>query len=186
MPIFAFLASPLGKLAGSGLLALVLAGTIFWVKHEWDLGQSAIQIVHQAQRVVVAQKAAVAKTDHLAAHQEQAAQTRIVYRTRTLEKEIVTHVPTSVPCIPWGIVRLHDAAVLHQDPASLPTPAGQPDDACSDVAPRAFVDTVISNYGIADQNAEQLNALEKDVTDRAKAVTEVGARASPAASGSSG
>lgn len=166
MPLLAFLASPLGKLAGYAAAALVLLGTVLWVKHEWDAGQHAIQIVHQAQRVVVAQQAALKKTDRAAAHTEQVARVRLVYRYRTLVKEIPIHVPTSVPCIPWGVVRLHDAAVLGVDPASLPTPAGEPDDACSDVSPRSFVTTVIANYEAAEQNAQQLNALEADLAAR--------------------
>lgn len=164
-----FLGSPLGKLCGYAALAGVLALTILGVKHEWDLGQAARHTLAQAQHVAHAQQVAVTKVDRAAAAAEPKAQTRIVTRYRTLTKEVPTYVPTSVPCIPWGVVRLHDAAVLGVDPASLQPPAAGADDACSDVDPRAFVGTVLGNYQAAEQNAEQLNALEKNLRDRADA-----------------
>lgn len=166
----AFLSSPLGKLAGYGLLVLVLVATVLGAKHEWDLGQAARKQVVAIEHVSKVQTAAVVKVDSAAAKTAAAAQTRIVTRYVTLTKEIPAHVPPSSPCVPWGVVRLHDAAVLHLDPGSLQPPAGQPDDACSDVAPRAFVDAVVANYGTADANAEQLNALEANLAERAAAV----------------
>lgn len=170
MGFIAFLGSPLGRIAGYGLIALVLAGTLLGVKHEWDSGQAALKTVHQAAAVQHAQVKAVATVDKAAATSEVSAQTKIVTRTRTLLQKVPVYVTASTPCIPWSVVRLHDAAVLHVDPDSLKPPAGQADDACSDVPPLAFVDTVISNYGAGDANAEQLNALEADIAARQKGV----------------
>lgn len=166
----AFLSSPLGKLAGYGLLVLVLVGTALGAKHEWDLGQAARKQVVAIEHVSKVQTAAVVKVDSAAAKTDAAAQTRIVTRYVTLTKEIPAHVPPSSPCVPWGVVRLHDAAVLGVDPSTLQAPAGQPDDACSDVSPSAFVATVTDNYRAGQQNAQQLDDLEADIAGRAQAV----------------
>lgn len=158
------------RLIGYALLAAAVLGGLAYVKHEWDAGQRARVQVHAAQAANVRITRTVAASDHAAATAEASAQTRIVVRTRTLTERIPVYVPVSSPCIPWGVVRVHDAAVLHVDPGSLQPPAGQPDDACSDVEPRAFVGAVVANYGIADANAEQLNALEASIQERAAAV----------------
>ena len=155
------------------IMAATFLGLVTYVKVEWDRGQHAIHVVHAAHVVAKRQTAAVIRVDKPAATAEKAAQTTIVYRTRTLIRKVAAHVTASTPCIPWAVVRLHDAAVLHVDPASLQPPAGQSDDACSDVAPTAFVVTVIDNYAVADANAEQLNALEANIAARAAAAQAV-------------
>ncbi len=141
------------RLIGYGLLAAAVLGGLAWFQHEWHAGQVARGTVRVAHAADVRITRAVAASDRAAISAEAAEQTRIIVRTRTLQQKVNVYVPVSSPCVPWGVVRLHDAAVLHVDPGSLQPPAGQPDDACSDVAPRAFVDTVIANYGTADANA---------------------------------
>ncbi len=174
LAFLAFLASPLGKWAGYGVVVLVLVATLLGVKYEWDQGRQAVKIVHAAKAVAATQVKAVQAVDKPAAAAEGAEQTKIILRTRTLIKKVPTYVSTSPApargCITWGMLRLHDAAVLGVDPASLQPPAGEPDDACSAVDPAAFMAGVASNYGAAEANAEQLNALEKDLNARAAAV----------------
>lgn len=166
----AWLTPTILKWSAIALAVVVLTGGAAYVKHEWDAGQKARVQVQAARAINTRVTHAVATSDHAAATAEVKAQERIVVRTRTLRERIPVYVPVNAPCIPWGVVRLHDAAVLHLDPGSLQPPAGQPDDACSDVAPRAFVDAVVANYGTADANAEQLNALEANLAERAAAV----------------
>ena len=165
-----FLGSPLGKVAGWMLIALVLVGTVLGVKAEWDAGQAAIHQVAAIKKVSVIETSAVKKADLIAAKTDTAAQAKIVIRTRTILKKVPTYVSTSAPCIPWGVVRLHDAAVLGVDPSTLQAPASEPDDACSTITASALVDTVVANYGIAQANAQQLNDLEADIAARAQAV----------------
>jgi hypothetical protein len=164
------LTSPLGKLGLYAALALVVLGAGLGVKHEWDLGQTARVEVKHIAAVSKTQTKAVAVVDAHAAKHAAAAQIQIVTRTRTLLKEVPTYVTVRSPCIPWGALRLHDAAVLGVDASTLQPPAGQSDDACSDVAPAAFVAGVVANYGAARQNAQQLNDLEADIVGRAAAV----------------
>jgi hypothetical protein len=152
------------------MLALVLVGTALGVKHEWDLGQAARVQVKQVVATSKAQLVAVAKVDQAATAAEPKAQAIVVTRYKTLVQKVPTYVPVSSPCIPWGLVRLHDAAAAGVDPSTLQPPASAADDACSDVAPDAFMATVVANYGLAAQNAEQLNALEADLRARAAAV----------------
>lgn len=165
----AFLASPLGKLAGWALIGLVALAVVFGVKAEWDHGQAAIKQVASIRSTSAVQVKAVAKVDHAAAKTDTAAQVKIVTRTRTLLKKVNVYVPVSDPCVPWGVVRVHDASVLGVDPSSLQLPAGATDATCSDVSPSAFVATVVTNYGAAEQNAQQLNDLEANLRARAAA-----------------
>ena len=170
MTVLAFLASPLGKYAGYAAIALVALLTVLGVKHEWDHGQAAIRQVAAIQQVSSLQTRAVAKVDTATAKASTVAQVRIVTRTRTLLQKVNVYVPVSDPCVPWGLVRLHDAAVLGVDPSTLHAPAGAADDACSDVKPAALMAGVIANYGAAQQNAQQLTDLEADLNARAAAV----------------
>lgn len=177
--LLAFIGSPLGKIAGYCVLALVLLATLAGVKHEWDLGQAARQQVHQI--AAISHKAGIAVTavDLKAGRADTTEQTRIVTRTRTLLQKVNVYVPVSTPCVPWGVVRLHDAAVLGVDPGTLQAPPGAADDACSPFTAAQLMAAVVANYGAADQNAQQLNDLETNLRDRATAVAGTGL-ASPA------
>lgn len=98
-------------------------------------------------------------------------QARIVVQTQTLTKEVPTYVTVTQDrsdCVPWGVVRVLDAAVLGVDPAQLRLPAGATDDTCSPVKASDLARSVAGNYGTAAQNAEQLNALEADIAARLK------------------
>lgn len=173
LAVLTFLGSPIGKLVGWGVVALVLLVTLAGVKHEWDLGQAARKQVAQIVHVSKVQTAAVAKVDKAAASDDAKGQTRIVTRIRTLTKKVPVYVSAApsppVGCITWGMLRLHDAAVLGVDPSTLPLPAGATDAACAPTSPAAFMAAVVGNYGAAEQNAQQLNDLEADVQARANA-----------------
>lgn len=90
------------------------------------------------------------------------AQGRIQYVTRTLIKEIPSHVtpqddlayPLSV-----GLVRLHDAAARGVNVSTVPGPSGQPDSARSVVPPSDLAVAFVNNYAACRADAEQLDAL---------------------------
>lgn len=100
-------------------------------------------------------------------------QARLAQKTLTLIRKVPVYVTAkadAVACIPWGVVRVLDAAVAGVDPATLPTPAGQPDDACSDVKASEASAILAEDIGAANQNAEQLNALEAHDRQQAAAL----------------
>ena len=155
-----------------GIMAATILGGIAYIEHEWAAGKAAqAQLAAQAAQVktlTVAQKVVVTS----AAASEKTAQTSLAAQSKVIIQKVPIYVPVKaptvgVPCISNGLVRLHDAAALGVDPASL-TAAG-PDAACSSVAPSAFADTVARNYAAARANAEQLDALEADIHSEAHA-----------------
>lgn len=174
MPIF--LTALLGRVPPWALKAagivLAVAAVLFAV-HEWT-----VAIRHDAVATVAAQEEHVARvreekiaavTTTNAIH-EAAAQDAEKEKTRVIVQKVphylVRSVPVGTPCVPWGLVRLHDAAALGLDPDKVVAPAGQPDDECSGVSPADLASRIAANYGIARQNAEQLNALEADIRQR--------------------
>lgn len=94
------------------------------------------------------------------------AETRSVeirWRTRTTIKEVPVYVTAETDrrfAVPVGLVRLHDAAAAGVDPATLPDPAGRPDDAPSGVAASTFGATVVDNYGTCREQLEKFAQLQ--------------------------
>lgn len=161
------------RLIGYGVIALTVLGVVGRVTFLWKEGRAA---VHHEQVVAKQTKAIVVVERKLTAtHQasEKTAQARLEIQHRIIIKRIPVYVSTSpappVGCITWGLVRLHDAAVLGVSPDDLPNPADQPDNACSSVADSDFAAAVADNYAAARANAEQLDALEADVSARVAA-----------------
>ena len=85
-------------------------------------------------------------------------------RVAALQQEldgVQKHVSTkAIPCISYGLVRVLDAAVLGVSPDALTLPAGKSDDTCSPITAAELAVSVVSNYGAALGNAEQLAALQ--------------------------
>ena len=168
------------------LAGLTLMGAGAKIMSVWDAGSIAkYQATIAAQTAVVRQVTAVtAQITKADQAKEAVAQAAIVVKTRTITKEITRYVPSKapvsgVPCITVGMLRVHDAAVAGVDPGDILPPAGSADAACSTVAPSDFMAGVVANYGVAAANAEQLNALEADVTARANAVAAASGPAPP-------
>jgi len=67
--------------------------------------------------------------------------------------------------VPWGVVRLLDAAAsgASLDAAGAAIAPGRPDDAASDVALSEAVALLAADLGIARQNGDQLERLQKAV-----------------------
>lgn len=167
------------KFAAAAVVAAVVAAGIAWSaasvqKAFDDRALSAYRIeAAQAQTAAVAaalatERAQVALTQKNSAAAAAAnAQIKVEYRDRI--KEVTRYVSVqadAVGCIPWGAVRVLDAAAQRIRPESLSAPAGQSDDACSDLAPSAFTAAVLENYGIAYENADQLDRLIGDIRER--------------------
>jgi hypothetical protein len=162
------------KLIAWGVIAAVALGFAAYVKHEWDAGKAAqaqIKVLHVQEKAV---GAAETKVVDQSAAQETTAQAALSAQTRIIIEKVPVYVSNArsdvpgVACVSVGLVRLHDAAALGVDPASLPAPVGA-DDACSTVTPAALASTIARNYAAARANAEQLNALEADVRAQADA-----------------
>jgi hypothetical protein len=72
----------------------------------------------------------------------------------------------SAACVvPWGLVRLFDAAASGADPDDVGAAIapGQPDDAASDVTLPALAALLAADLGIARENAGQLSHLQAAV-----------------------
>lgn len=96
----------------------------------------------------------------------------IRWRTRTILKEIPIYVTPEADrrfAVPNGLVRLHDAAALGVDPAALPNPTGEPDDAASEVAASAFGSAVADNYGTCNEVIEKYGQLQSWVRQQSAA-----------------
>ena len=156
------------KVAVYAIAAAVLIGVGAYGMHRWDASTIAdLKAADAAFATKSVQMAASAqkKTDdlHLAAAVSEAqAQQQIIYRTQTIHDEVISHVPITYACIPVGLVRLLNSAAS-PSPAIPDVAPGQPDDACAPVSWRSLGDDIIDDYGIGNQNAEQLNALEAAV-----------------------
>ena len=88
---------------------------------------------------------------------------------RTVIREVPFYVSaeSDAQCVlPWGAVRLLDAAASGADPAQLRDliAPGQPDDAASDVALSEAVALLAGNLGAARINAGQLEHLQRALT----------------------
>lgn len=62
-------------------------------------------------------------------------------------------------CVPFGFIRLLDAAATGRSSAGLTLPAGKSDDACAPLTWAAVGRSIVANYYTAQANADQLNRL---------------------------
>lgn len=152
-------------------LGLVVVGTAV-VTHRVDAAAyEALQLGYQkALAIAVAQTAEVqAAQDAIslaAAVAEAQAQQKIVTVTNVVTKEVPIHVPLNTKCpVTVGFVRVLNAVILGSGPSDLSYAPGQSDDACAGTDARALAANIITNYGSALSNAQQLTTLQKWVTD---------------------
>lgn len=162
---------------GVAVLAIVgLLGTGFYAGTRWDqntITQMKLTDQKAANKAQALAATITKKQDTVsvtAASTEANAQAKIVTRTITLTKEIDHDVPTTVACIPVGLVRLLNGAAAGADSADTSYAPGQPDDACAPVSWRDFASDLADDYGTGHANAEQLTALQAWVTAESKAV----------------
>lgn len=162
---------------GIALLFAVVAGVgarlaSIWYAPQLAGAKATIAAGKAQAKAVTAAQTVITKAS---AKGEEQAQKIIEEQTRVIIKKVPVYVSAdpgrTVGCITYGMLRLHDAAIIGIDPADLPPPTAQPDAACSTVAPSDFMAAVAGNYAVARQNAEQLNALEADVQARIDAIS---------------
>jgi hypothetical protein len=164
----------------SFLLKLLLPAIAFgggvYIAHHWDAGDVAAlqKKIATIQRDDARAKAAAlaAASDRMrradalslnSAVAEAAAQQKLADEKSVIAREVHRHVSPDISnrvCVPYGVVRVLDAAGLGADPDALPLPAGQSDGACAPVAADALAANVAANYATARSNAERLNALQ--------------------------
>jgi len=167
-----------GYIAALAIGAALAGSGVGYVVHRMDEATIAKIELAGSLAAVKAEKAfaAAQKSEDdvnlAAAVAEAQAQQKIVTQTVTVKQEITKHVTDTVPCVPYGAIRLLNDAATGSDTADAATPPAQSDGACAPVSWRDFVSDIISDYGIGRQNAEQLNALEANVTDLVKAANQ--------------
>lgn len=155
-------------------IAFVIAGLAAFVTHRFDLAKyEKLELQYaQATAKVQAQSYAIATKDMElsvdAAAREATVQQQIAVATITLTKELTRYVTDTIACIPYGLIRVLDAAALGVDPATLSLPAGKSDNSCAPVTSSTLAASIIENYGTARANEEQLKALETFSRGQAK------------------
>jgi hypothetical protein len=127
----------------------------------------AAQAAHTAQ--VEARDRAISAA---AGKAERAAQARIQWRVRTQLVEIPAHVTAETDQrypLPYGLLRVHDAAARGVGVSDVPLPAGRTDDDPSGVAASDLAAALAANYGgRCRADAEQLTALQAWIRDVAQ------------------
>lgn len=167
--------SLVAKLASSagGILAMLaivagLIGTGAYEEHKIDAGKLATVEANyaKAQAAAVAQAAQTQKAiDNAAldaANQEataQAAQAATLQQELSYVKSQTVVLTKTVPCVPYLLVRLLDAAILGVSADSLTLPAGKSDNTCTALSAADLAGALVKNLNLARANAEQLNAL---------------------------
>lgn len=156
------------KLALYGVVLGAVVGGTAWVTHRVDTSKyEALELSYQT-AMAQAESAALAeqkRQDQLAtdaATQEIAHQATLTAAVQRQLSEVKKHANVqmvSAKCVPYGFVRLLDAAVFGSDAASLPLPTGRTDASCAPFTWDALARAVLANYGAARSNAEQLDAL---------------------------
>jgi hypothetical protein len=129
-----------------------------------DLKLSNATELAQATEAASRDQAARDKITLTTAVAEAEAQKQIITRTVTLIQKVPTYVSPETDsriCVPYGVVRLLDAATLQTSPDAFPLPTGQSDESCSPVEASALAKGVIENYlNVCEANSEQLTQLQ--------------------------
>lgn len=177
-----------GRIAGpvATLCALVLAGGLIWQTGRidgWPIvgGGLKAQVAGLQQQIAArdlgdarAAAAALAARAKLAdaangqARLHAAGDRAIQTQIQTVIRKVPVYVneKSNAACVlPWGAIRLLDAAASGTDLGDVAARVapGQPDDAASDVALSEAIALLATDLGIARQNADQLDHLEKVV-----------------------
>ena len=121
-----------------------------------------------ARAAMLAARQAVAEAGNVQAKVHAIAQAATDTQIQTVIREVPVYVTpkAAAACVlPWGFVRLLDAAASGADPAEVRAHVapGQPDDAASDVGLPEALALLAADLGAARQNADQLEHLESAV-----------------------
>lgn len=169
---------------GGCILAIVaaLGWAGFSVVHSIQVG--AVKDLKAADAVVDATRetAAAVVSQQLAGIDAASASTAAVHQialakqAATVKQKRPSHVHVPAPgapaapgCVPYGLVRQHDAAALGVDPDTLQLPAGASDDACSPVTNADLADAIGDNYAAYRSVAQELTDLQANAKAKADA-----------------
>jgi hypothetical protein len=145
-------------------IALTLAAAVAgfaggWKVHDWR--DAAAQLAAARTAIAVVQHQAAVGQQVAVASQKAQDQVRTV--TRILIQKVPEYVTPTTDArypLPWGFVRLHDAAAAGAPlPAAAPGPGGA-DDAPSDVAASSAAAVIVANYGDCHADQERLAAFQ--------------------------
>jgi hypothetical protein len=130
-----------------------------WKVHDWRDGAAQVHAARAAVKTVQRQAAA----SQVVAVADQRMQDRVRTVTRTLIEKVPTYVspPTDVRFpVPWGYVRLHDAAAVGDDLSAAAPSAARPDGAASNVKVSEAASVVVANYGSCRADQARLAELQ--------------------------
>jgi hypothetical protein len=130
-----------------------------WQVHSWRDGAAQNHAAQAAVKTVQRQAAA----SQAIAVADQRTQDRVRTVTRTLIERIPTYVSATTDAhypLPWGFVRVHDAAAVGDDLSAAAPDAGRPDEAASDVAASEAARIVVANYGACRADQARLAELQ--------------------------
>jgi hypothetical protein len=117
-----------------------------WKIQDWRGAAAQLQAAKGVVRVVERQ----ADASQTIAVADQRAQDRIRTVTHTLIERVPIYVSPSTDArfaLPWGFVRLHDAAAVGDDLSAAAADPGRPDDAASPVTASGAAAVIAANYG---------------------------------------
>jgi len=130
-----------------------------WKVHDWRDGAAEVRAARTA--VTTVQRQAAASQGIAVA--DQRTQDRIRTVTRTLIEKVPTYVSATTDArfpVPWGFVRLHDAAAAGDDLSAAAASPGRPDDGASDVAASEAAGVIAGNYGACRADQARLAELQ--------------------------
>lgn len=146
-----------------GGLAFTIASTAF-VTHKVDNSRYlALELSYKEaetkaiQQALDRQKAQEQKA-LIAAKEETIKQREILSSTKARLDKLQNYVKNS-KCITYGLLRVVNAAAKQTAPESFQLPRNKTDFDCSSVSSVELSKSIITNYGTANRNSEQLNAL---------------------------
>ncbi len=140
-----------------GVLALVFAAGLR-LENQLCEGKHAAEQQRAVAEAVATQK----RFDDIAleaAHQEATQQRAVADSTAAQLLQVKRHVQNNPRCVTFGFVRVLDAATHGVLAETLSLPAGKSDAACTKLTANDLANAIVTNYGAARANAEQLNAL---------------------------
>ena len=117
-----------------------------WKIHDWRDGASQLHAAQTAVRTVQRQAAA----SQAIAVRDQHVQEQVHTVTRRLIEKVPVYVTPQIDRafpLPWGFVRVHDAAVRGDDLSPAATRSAGPDDAPSNVTASRAAAVITGNYG---------------------------------------
>jgi hypothetical protein len=139
-----------------------------WKVHDWRDGAAEVHAARTAVKTVQRQAAA----SQVIAVADQRAQDRVRTVTKTLIQKVPIYVSAATDArfpLPWGFVRLHDAAAAGDDLSAAAAGPGRPDDSASDVAASQAASVIVGNYGAC--RADQARLAELQAWTRSMGLT---------------